>query len=750
MISSFPQRSSNRDVTNAVNDQAYQSILDFYRSSIRDEQLLDAASAMPSPLSRVLKEAAELTDKQPPEDDPGRGEALRLAVTQFAEQILFIDHANYYRILGLNRDADMVQIKEHYKWLSRLLFPVEDAAHWNEANAVLLNRAYSVLRDPKFRKTYNEECLNKSSIDKTLGVKREVAARSGGGQEAAVEAMASASEQAQFPAEGGFTTEQASANSSGRTAGSSFVETNIHRLNPTPFARVKADRFPADLMSAAAVKAGPPPTSIPVADDSAFPSPAKTVEAVHGSWFSLVAKIGFPIAVGVGVLVYLGDISLPFTDHRDANRQQPVTINPPAVVGTGQLIARSDPPVHDPAGDQNTAIKPVQDTVSDLDVSTLEPTTTISSGGTPGLAAVPDKQIAPVPPPLSGDKRVIAAAQTPSPSLSGDSSLTSRSKPAPPLHVATEQMHAKTTHTNQEIKPAVSSTPPSSPSSRSADLSRHPGPAAVPEKQIAPVPPPLSGDKRVIAAAEMTPSSLPGDTAITGQSHPASPGQAVTEQMPAKTAHTEEGLKPAAASALSPQPAESAGEHPPSRSTDISAHPGVAAVTDTVKQIAPVAPALSGDKLAKAAAQMLPPPLPADSSSIEESRPASPLQAATEHHLGNLVKTFISSYEAGDMDIFMSLLSDDAHTKSQKDRESIRTAYDQLFQATRNRRLKLHGLEWTRSDDGTLIGRAPFLLTLNQEGKKDPLRFAGTMIFRVQNRSSHLLITQFDYQYKAK
>ena len=114
-----------------------------------------------------------------------------------------------------------------------------------------------------------------------------------------------------------------------------------------------------------------------------------------------------------------------------------------------------------------------------------------------------------------------------------------------------------------------------------------------------------------------------------------------------------------------------------------------------------------------------------------------------------MIKTFVSSYEAGDLDIFMSLFSDDVHTKSQKDRESIRIAYNQFFQATRNRRLKLSGLEWTQTDKDTLVGRAPFLLTLNQEGKKNLLQYSGTLIFHVEDRSPHLVITQFDYEYKG-
>ena len=95
----------------------------------------------------------------------------------------------------------------------------------------------------------------------------------------------------------------------------------------------------------------------------------------------------------------------------------------------------------------------------------------------------------------------------------------------------------------------------------------------------------------------------------------------------------------------------------------------------------------------------------------------------------------------------MSLFAEDAHTKAQRDREAIRLAYNQFFQGTQNRRLRLRDLTWTHDGQDTLIGRSPFVLTLKQEGQKKPVQFRGTIIFHVVNRSPHLLITQFDYEY---
>ena len=145
---------------------------------------------------------------------------------------------------------------------------------------------------------------------------------------------------------------------------------------------------------------------------------------------------------------------------------------------------------------------------------------------------------------------------------------------------------------------------------------------------------------------------------------------------------------------------------------------------------------------------MLPSKLPSESSVKGESNPALSVQPINEHHSESLIKSFISSYEAGDLDIFMSLFSDDAHTKEQKDRASIRVAYNQFFQATRNRRLRLGELKWAQAGNDMLVGIAPFLLTLNQEGKRNLSQYSGTLVFHVEDRNRHLLITQFDYHYK--
>ena len=549
-----------------MNDQNYQAVLDFYRSSIRDERLLDVASPLPPLISLELKMAAELIDQQPPPGDAGRGEALRQAVTQFAEKILFSDQGNYYRILGLNRDADTAQLKDHYKWLTRLLFPVEDMAHWNEADGELLNHAYGVLRDPKYRKAYDEELLNRGGVDRTLDVKRdEAVAQAGSGRGGAAKAVASVLEREQYPEEENITPEQAPAQAGGETQEASVGEANIHQVSPRPSTKTGTSRFPEDLMTAAG-SAGPAPTAIPEIDSGEFPSPELTDHEIRRSWGSLAMMIGFPIVVGLAVLVYLGYIPLSFMDDQVKSPPLSVSINPPETAETGQFIVRSEQPLQDSAagdgGGQDTVVEPSHDGVSDLRADTREPLTSTAGGAIPGLADVPDKQAA-APSPDTLPKRDVVATATPAPAR--------EIKPVPsavaPLSsgaakresVATSPKDtAKTVRTEPQPKPAAPPPPVKSkskePPSPATGSPGHPKTASVasapaPAREIKPAPPPAASLSSAVAKREavVTPSE---DTV--------------------KTTHAEQGPKPAAPP---PSPVKSTSEQPSAPSADLSVKP---------------------------------------------------------------------------------------------------------------------------------------------------------------------------------
>ena len=745
MAQEHPLQSANRDDKIAVSDQVYQAVLNFFNSSIRDERLLDAASPLPPLLSRVLQSAAELIDKQPPEGDAARIEEIRRAVNQLAERILFLDHENYYRILGLNIDAEAAQIKNHYKWLTRLLFPGSDIEHWNESNAALLNRAYSVLRDPAIRKAYTEEFLSNSAADKKRGTDQEATAGTGVRRGAASEDAAPASVQNQLPS-GEPTTGHTTAQPGRVTEGSTFIAANLNRVNPTPFAGVGTPRISPDSVPAAAVNTGPVPMTEPVTA-AGVPLSQESVPVSRIARVSL-AVAGLLIVAGAGVWLFLGDISLPFMDHGVEIPTPPMAMNQPGTAGsplttqelsgqvnravgenenravtqgdstaapdgTGQVAARSEPEITGLAGEVGSGPDTVGNPINDASPpaqfnGNQEPLSATPGGGTADFGAVPDKQVAPPAPPVL----------TPH-------ALSAQDASAP----ATEAITGK----------AESAPIPPSPSSRVAKPMRE-----SPARHVKTV-------SQTKQAGAKTPSKDKDVAAKTSPPAKAkSSRRAESAPVPARASKPEvaksaQGAK--TAPARQPTPVKGADEKPSSLSADASVHPGAGPAVAA----AAVQPLAGGEALAVTAAKTPPSPVPAAGSSTSPPTPESPFQAVTEQQLEILIKSFISSYEAGDLDIFMSLFSEDAHTKAQKDRESIRQAYNQFFQGTRNRRLKLlQGLQWKRADKGTLVGQAPFQLRLNTEDKRAALQYSGILIFHVENRSPHLLITQFDYEYKKK
>jgi uncharacterized protein (TIGR02246 family) len=64
-----------------------------------------------------------------------------------------------------------------------------------------------------------------------------------------------------------------------------------------------------------------------------------------------------------------------------------------------------------------------------------------------------------------------------------------------------------------------------------------------------------------------------------------------------------------------------------------------------------------------------------------------------------LFDAFVSSYEAGRLDVFASLFDDDADTNLRRGREAIRNEYDELFRLSSWRRMQLTRINWQRAGD---------------------------------------------------
>ena len=130
----------------------------FYKAPGRFPDLRNAARKFPGDGSAVLRLA---TGADPTTlgvaVPPVSVEELRDASVFFVEQVFLASGADYYRLHGLDRNADAADIKEHHRLLMRLLHPDRPHAdrQWQASAASRVNQAYTVLRDPERRRQYD-------------------------------------------------------------------------------------------------------------------------------------------------------------------------------------------------------------------------------------------------------------------------------------------------------------------------------------------------------------------------------------------------------------------------------------------------------------------------------------------------------------------------------------------------------------------------------------------------------------------
>ena len=135
--------------------------LDFYRDPRRFDQLRQPGGSLPPGMGELLSapnhclnddniEATAATLAVPAQD-------CRDAMVFFIKQVMFEVAGDYYRVLGVEHDAEQAQIKEHYFYLMRLFHPDRDVGEsgWDDVYAPRINEAYNVLRNPGKRAAYD-------------------------------------------------------------------------------------------------------------------------------------------------------------------------------------------------------------------------------------------------------------------------------------------------------------------------------------------------------------------------------------------------------------------------------------------------------------------------------------------------------------------------------------------------------------------------------------------------------------------
>ncbi len=90
----------------------------------------------------------------------------------------------------------------------------------------------------------------------------------------------------------------------------------------------------------------------------------------------------------------------------------------------------------------------------------------------------------------------------------------------------------------------------------------------------------------------------------------------------------------------------------------------------------------------------------------------------------------------------MSLFAENTQGNESRDRGQVRKDYEDLFQTTDERRIRLLDVNWQRVSGGAqLWGR--FDVTLRKNGDREVKTYIGEFKFHVEKQGPRLLITRF-------
>jgi len=133
-------------------------------------------------------------------------------------------------------------------------------------------------------------------------------------------------------------------------------------------------------------------------------------------------------------------------------------------------------------------------------------------------------------------------------------------------------------------------------------------------------------------------------------------------------------------------------------------------------------------------------PSPASARSAETTAPATAERAARVDEapvialslpvLQKLMKDFFNAYARGDIEAFMGYFAPTAFTNDQTDLAGIRRDYQQLFEATEERRMQAD-LSWELIDDDRARGEGRFMVSVRPKGARQARIVTGSLVVQV-------------------
>jgi hypothetical protein len=111
-----------------------------------------------------------------------------------------------------------------------------------------------------------------------------------------------------------------------------------------------------------------------------------------------------------------------------------------------------------------------------------------------------------------------------------------------------------------------------------------------------------------------------------------------------------------------------------------------------------------------------------------------------------MLQRFVADYEAGDLNGFMRLFSEQARTNERVGRNEIRQDYLKLFQNTDTRRMQLQGVTFN-VDNNQAQGLGNFNVKVQRKGESEVRVYTGSLSFSIEKQGQELRITRL-YHYQ--
>ncbi len=671
----------------------FQLVQDFQRDPSHFGDLISPDKPLPEDLGRLLEEIAAM---EPSQEDGGRYEALVSAAAFFVERVLFVPGGDFYRYLGVDRHATQECIRRHYHLLMHLfMLDREDMADgWSAELAERINRAYFILRDPAKRREYDARLAGKSPA--------------GAGLEQEMEGKSLARSIVSFAKARNLSRPERGSPAAGAAAGES-----LSRPAPPTGAAATSENIAVN----SAVASG--------RDEESFI--ADSIERAYGD---------------AGVRVAPAHESEPLRDAAGSPesghhiRVEPILADEDLGSGVEAVYQRRSQAARSSRWGRILVLLLVL---------------------LAGLAAAYEFLLAP------GQLSALFVPEQPRPGLTAPPSVTAPSGSGSTTPILEQEVETAPAVDEGEKHLVAPGEGDGEPAREQGGEGPQPVDEARPETALA-VQEDISGlsleeeDDPVVTGLTLSPrrtSRLPEvpeeetgtpvssqDKALAPPARPAasSTARAVEKKTPspAPVQARPVASPPVSSARPAPEPA------PPAPARPVVAPPPVAKPAPGPAEAASAArlaasgestPSSGGMNLAAVA-----PPPPATALPAIEPIP--------REELDGLMRTFVRSYEEGNLQRLLSVFAKDAHTNDRQNREGIAADYQELFDVTEKRQFIVEDLDWRQVDEDRAKGEGEFEVKVLLKGETSITTVRGQVEIDVEKRGRDLLITGFYHTYE--